>query len=407
MNIRKSFLTAAAIALLAIPTNLSAASFFTANAGGRLNYSSVQDSETYNPTLSMEAFIESQFNFSETLWSHLNFSLKTHDFLQNKLFSTTEADFRIDEISLISSAKIENSTNYIGIYMGSFDPVGSDFFFQRYFGQQPIASKLTESWLGKASSILYPHFGIGVSDVLKFNKNPMAIGIYAYFNNEDDKFYVFNTDFRYACVYRYFSLDIAGGLGIPLSDKYNGSDAIVVVDTVYWHAGATMLIGNNYTQSLFIQGGLFNASFTKKDSSILASPNDFYILVEPRFRIKNTHLNFTVYSLPQQTVDQLLFVKDTLGCNINIYNDTLSWGTKKVCVGTNFALSFPTRTFMDVTAIPEDIMTMKFNGFVTPYFSTTILSGQLHGQVTIEVMDFFRNNWQNAFSVDLGFRTSL
>ena len=45
--------------------------------------------------------------------------------------------------------------------------------------------------------------------------------------------------------------------------------------------------------------------------------------------------------------------------------------------------------------------------FVTPYFSTTLLSGQLHGQVTIEVMDFFRNNWQNAFSVDLGFRTSL
>lgn len=407
MTMKKNLLLAVTLSIFIIPAKLSAASFFTANAGGRLNYSSVQDSETYNPTLSMEAFIESQFNFSETLWSHLNFSLKTGDFLQNKLFSTTPAEFRIDEISLISSAKIENSTNYIGLYMGSYDPVGSDFFFQRYFGQQPIASKLTESWLGKASSILYPHFGIGVSDVLKFNKNPMAIGLYAYFNNEDDKFYVFNTDLRYACVYRYFSLDVAGGIGIPLSDKYNGSDAIVVVDTVYWHAGATMLIGNNYTQSLFIQGGLFNASFTKKDSSILASPDDFYIFIEPRFRFKNTHLNLSLYSLPQQTVDQLLFVKDTLGCNINIYNDTLSWGAQKVCVGTNFALSFKDRTFMDVKELPADFMTMNFDCFVTPYFSTNILSGQLHGQLTVEIMDFFRSNWQNAFSVDLGFRTSI
>ena len=117
MSNRKTFLAVAVLTLLAIPANLCASSFFTANAGGRLNYSSVPDSETYDPTLSMEAFIESQFNFSETLWSHLNFSFKTHDFLQNKLFSTTAADFRIDEISLISNAKIENSTNYIGIYM--------------------------------------------------------------------------------------------------------------------------------------------------------------------------------------------------------------------------------------------------------------------------------------------------
>lgn len=404
---KKYFFIAASLFLLLVPAKTFAGSFFTANAGGRLNYSSTPDAAVYDPNLSMEAFIESQFNFSETLWSHFNFSLKTGDFLSQKLFSATDAAFKIDEISLISSAKIENSVNYLGIYMGSFDPVGSDFFFQRYFGQQPIASKLTESWLGKASSILYPHFGIGLSDVIRFNKNPMALGIYAYFNNEDEKYYVFNTDLRYACVYRYLSFDIAGGIGIPLSDKYNGTDAIVVVDTVYWHAGATLLVGNNYTQSLFIQGGLFNASFTKKDSSIIASPDDFYILIEPRFLIGNTHLNLTVYSLPKQTVEQLLFIKDTLGVNINVYNDTLNWGSKKVCVGTNFAVSFKDRTFMDIMSLKDDVMTFNFDAFITPYFSTNLLNGQVHGQITVEVMDFFRNNWQNAFSIDLGFRTSL
>jgi len=406
MNMKKNLLITAVLFIF-ISVNSFAGQFFTANAGGRLNYSSTPDAPVYDPNLSMEAFIESQFNFSETLWSHFNFSLKTGDFLSQKLFSATDASFKIDEISLISSAKIENSVNYLGVYMGSFDPVGSDFFFQRYFGQQPIASKLTESWLGKASSILYPHFGIGISDVLRFNQSPMAIGLYAYFNNEDEKYFVFNTDLRYACVYRYLSFDIAGGIGIPLSDKYNGSDAIVVVDTVYWHAGATLLLGNNYTQSLFIQGGLFNASFTKKDASIIASPDDFYILIEPRFLIGNTHLNLTVYSLPKKTVEQLLFIKDTLGCNINVYNDSLNWGSKKVCVGTNFAVSIKDRTFMDVMNLKDDFMSFNFDAFITPYFSTNLLNGEVHGQVTLEVMDFFRNNWQNAFSVDLGFRTSI
>lgn len=407
MKTNKIFLILMSIFFFMAPNSLCASSFFTANAGGRLNYTSKPDAVEYDPSICMEAFLESQFNFSETLWSHLNFSFKTQDFLANSIFNPTDAKFKIDEISIISSSKIENSTNYFGLYMGSYDPVGSDFFFQRYFGQQPLASKLTESWLGKASSVLYPHFGIGVSDVIKFNAKPMALGFYAYFNNEDDKYYVFNADLRYACVYRYLSLDVAGGIGLPLADNYNGTDAIMVIEKIYWHAGATLLLGNNYTQSLFIQGGLFNASFTKRDEGIIASPDDFFIFIEPRFRIKNTHLNISLYSLPQQTVEQLLFVKDTLGININIYNDTLSWGEQKINAGTNFAVSFPERTFMDLATVAQDFQTMNFNMCVTPYVSTNILSAQVHAQATVEIMDFFRGNWNNAFSIDLGIRVSM
>lgn len=407
MKIRNHFFVLAAIFLLFIPLNLSASSFFSANAGGRLNYSSDSKSTEYDPNLKLEAFIESQFNFSETVWSHFNFSIKTGDFLGQELFSATDAKFKIDEISVTKKAKIEGSNNYLSLYMGTYDPVGSDIFFQRYFGQLPIASKITESWLGKASSILYPHFGIGVSDVITFNKQPMAAGLYFYVNNEDEKYFVFNADLRFACVYRFLSFDIAGGIGTPLSDKYNGGDAIVVIDTVYWHAGTTILIGNNFTQSLFIQAGIFNASFTKSDSNLITAPDDIYLLIEPRLRFKNTHLNFSVYSVPKNTAEQMLFITDTLGCNINIYNDTLSWGSNKFSVGTNFALSFPDKYFIDILGLKDDFLSMNFNVDITPYIYTNLLSGELHLQTSIKLMEFLRDNWKNGFSIDLGYRTSF
>lgn len=407
MKIKNLFITAIFLLSVFVPGNLFAASFFSANAGARLNYSGLIEDETYNPNLEMEAFLESQFNYSENVWSHFNFSFKTKDLMNQELFSATDAKFKIDEISITSRTPIESSYNYVSLYMGTYDPVGSDIFLQRYFGQLPIASKITESWLGKASSILYPHFGIGFSDVLKFNKQPIAAGLYVYLNNEDEKYFVLNADLRFACVYRYLSIDIAGGLGTPLGDKYNGGDAILVIDTLYWHAGTTILLGNNFTQSLFIQAGIFNASFTKNDSNLITAPDDIYLLVEPRFRFKNTHLNLTAYSVPKNTADQMLFVSDTLGVNLNIYNDTLSWGSKKFSVGTNFALSFHDKYFMDIPTIMESLLAYDFNIDMTPYVYTNLLSGELHAQGTIKFMEFLKGNWAEGFSIDLGYRAAL
>ena len=125
---------------------------------------------------------------------------------------------------------------------------------------QPITSKLTDSYLGLAGSILYPHFGLGVSDVVKLNQYPLAFGGYLYLNHEDTNAFVLNSDLRAACVYRFFTCDLALGLGLPVKTA-NQDDYIIAVERLYWHLGTTILIGNNYTNSLFIQGGLFNATF--------------------------------------------------------------------------------------------------------------------------------------------------
>ena len=405
-NMKKNFL---ALSLLFVFStgSLFAGSFFSANVGGMLSYNPDVAQTEYDPNLKLNAYIESQFNFADNIWSHFNFSLKTDDFLSVDLFSETDSKFRIDEISVIIKSPIEASTNYFGVYMGAYDPIGSDLFFQRYFGLLPTSSVLTKSWLGQAGSILYPHFGIGIADVVKLHNYPLAFGLYAYVNNEDEKYYVFNADLRFGAVFRYFAIDIAGGLGAPLSDKYNGEGVIVVVDKLYWHAGTTILIGNNYTQSLYLQAGIFNASFTKDNDALITDPDHIYFLVEPRFRFKNTHMNISAWSIPKECVDNFIYVSDTLGASVVVYNDTLSWGSHQINLGTIFSLSFPNKTFMDLASPLQLFVNRDFNVDITPYLSTNLLSGEIHFQSTIRIMEFLRNNWYNGITFEVGYKTSL
>lgn len=396
---KKIFLAAV---ILSLATSLFAETAFSGYSGGKLNYASNPEStESYDPDLTLQAFFQGQFNFSQNLWGRLEFSINTGDFLSKELFHETDASFKIDELSLTLKSRSDSDANYFSIFMGTYDPIGSDVFLQRYFGIQPIASKITESWLGLAGSILYPHFGIGIADVKRLLNAPITLGGYAYFNHEDNLYYVFNTDFRFACVYRYFTFDLAGGIGIPLSNNNQGQEVIAAIEKVYWHAGTTMLLGNHYTQSLFIQAGLFNVPFTKRNGTEV-SPDDIYLLFEPRFLLDSAHVNLTVFSLPQDTVEQLIFVDDSLGVNLNIFGDTFSVGANRFTLGTNFSLSFTGKTFLDVIK-PMELIKGEYNITMTPYVSTNFLSGELHTQVSVKFMKFGTARWYDAFTADIGY----
>ena len=386
--------------------NAYSESFFSGYTGGKLNYSANQEAEKYDPELKLQAFFQGQFNFSESIWSHVEISVDTDDFISEELFHVTQSNFSIDEVSLIVKAQIDASTNYFSVFMGTYDPIGSDIFLRRYFAVQPMASKITESWLGIAGSILYPHFGLGISDIIKLYKVPIAFGLYAYLNHEDKKYFVINSDIRFACVYRYFSFDFAGGIGAPLSDRYEDEDVWFAVDKFYWHAGTTILIGNNYTQSLFIQAGLYNAPFTKSSKTIMATQEDFYLLFEPRLKLGKTHINLSIYSFPLDTVSKLMFVYDTLGVNLNIYTDSITFGKQTYTIGTHISYSLPEKYFLDLKN-PLELVQGDFNVNVTPYISTSFLSGELHSQLTLRVMDFAKSNIYKAFSFDLGYRTNF
>lgn len=387
---------------------LSAAPSFSGFAGGKLNYSANPEKSEYDPDLKLQAFFTSQFNFTQNFWSHLEFSLNTGDLLGQSLFHETDSKFKLDEISFIFRGNLTDFSNYLSLFMGTYDPIGSDIFLQRYFNIDSISSKITDSYLGLSGSILYPHFGIGAADVVKLNTAPMAFGAYVYVNHEDSKYYVLNTDLRFATVMRYLTLDFAFGLGIPLADKYRGEDVIIAVDKVYWHTGTTILIGNNFTNSLFLQAGIYNASFAAKQGSSIVSPEDLYLLVEPRFKLKDAHFNISFFNLPKDTVKNLLLIEDTFGVNFNFYATQPLKNIEAFTYGAHFSVSLIGKSFLDLKLENLKSLTEKdYNINVTPYITSSFLSGELHLLATIRIMELFRGHADRAVSVDFGYRTKL
>ncbi len=403
MNKKHSICLAAALFLA---TGLFAATSFSGFAGGKLNYAANPESEEFDPNLKLQAFFAGQFNFSQNLWSHMEFSIDTGDLLGESIFHETDSKFQIDELSLITRINLSSCANYFSAFMGTYDPIGSDVFLQRYFNIKPIGSKITESYLGLAGSILYPHFGIGISDVLKLYNSPLAFGGYIYVNHEDEDYYVLNGDLRAATVLSYFTCDFAFGLGIPLANKYRGEDVIIAVEKLYWHAGTTILLGNNFTNALFLQAGIYNASFTSQQDNSAISPKDIYLLIEPRFKIKNMHLNASVYSLPPDTVKKILLVEDCLGINLNFFSDASINGSDNLTVGAHISLSAMDKTFMDLKDF-SNLGETGYNVNLTPYVTSTFLSGELHLQATLRLMEFVRSHSERAISVDLGYRTKF
>ena len=68
----------AIMAVLLFSTNIYSQAAFSGYSGGKLNYSSNEDSgDTYDPDLSLQAFFQGQFNFSQNIW---NFQLTQRTF---------------------------------------------------------------------------------------------------------------------------------------------------------------------------------------------------------------------------------------------------------------------------------------------------------------------------------------
>lgn len=381
--------------------SLFANTFFTGYAGGKLNFSIVENSEKYSPKINFQGFIKGQFNFSENIWSHCELSLDADNLISESFLHGIDSKVRVDELSVIVKKQFEGKTNFFGTFIGALDPIGTDIFLKRYFAIDAISSKLTESWLGLEGSLLYPHLGIGVSDILRFNGKPMAAGIYLYANQDEDDYLVINSDLRYACVYRYFTFDVACGIGFPINaDK----KSLGIKKDPCLHIGLTAHIGNNYTNSLFLQMGIFNAPFKSFKSKLI--PTDSYFLVEPRFKIGVVRMHLSAYSLPQKTVDKLIFIDNPLGVSVNIYSDAITFLPQRSTMGILASYSFPNKSFEDLKNI-KSFGDYESEIIITPYFSTGCLNGEIHVQTKINFMKFATSNWYDAFTVDLGFKTSL
>lgn len=379
-------------------------SFFSGIAGGKLKMTPDKKEDSLKPSVTLQAFFSGQINFSQNAWSHMEFSLDTKNLVSETLFDSTEALFQVDELSVTFRQNIESISNYLSVFMGTYDPIGSDIFLQRQFGISPIASKITESWLGMAGSLLYPHFGVGVSDVLRFS-SPYAAGLYTYVNHEDADYFVFNTDARFGGTKRFFTFDIAAGIGAPLATK-KYEDAVLAVEKINWHAGTTMLIGNNYTPALFAQAGVYNAIFKSSEEKEF-DWNDLYFLIEPRFSYMGTKMHFSLFCLPQKTVDNLLFVNDKMGFNLNFFTDTINTRNTGIDFGLNTSFTIKDLALGEIKNIPGSLLAGQFNLHLTPYISSKVLGGELHSMLSFNFMEFFQTDWGKSLQLNVSYKTSF
>ena len=144
-NVNKKLYIAMLFFMIGFADRICASSFFSGYAGGKLNYSANSESASYDPDLKLQAFFAGQFNFNENVWSHLEFSVDTSDLITEDFFTSTPSLFQIDELSIITRTQTRNSSNYFSAFMGTYDPIGSDVFLQRYFSINSI------TWLNSSS----------------------------------------------------------------------------------------------------------------------------------------------------------------------------------------------------------------------------------------------------------------
>lgn len=412
--------------------------FFSGFTGAKVNLSASQNNSTFNPIGNIEAYMSGQINLSQDILIRGEFSVKTADLIDTSIFTSTKANtdfnslFQIDELSINLRRNLLDSTNYISLFAGTYEPIGSDVFLRRQFGIQPVASRLMENWLGLSSSVIFPLFGVGLSDVIHFAKQPMCLGIYAYVNKEleDVDVLSLNIDARYAGVYRFFTYDIDAGLGFPLRTS-NQDDAFLVVKSVYWRAGFNFLIGNNYTPAaLFMQGGIYSESFNRRgiadgSYSLNGIFSECYALIEPRFRLRNCQIHTAIFNLPSDTANNIMYIDNgnekrgaTCGINIDVFTDTLYIKNKSFIFGIASSMCFPGVNFSYLFT-PDIFLQQTFNAktdgtpnpnysvMITPYLSTKLYNGDLNVAFQVSVSDLIKKKIWDAFKVSIGYKTQI
>lgn len=406
------------VCLLIVPAFVAAETSFSAYAGVMGDfYSQENDDNDFDPALNLQGYFAGQINLTSSFLVRLEFSLETQDVIDDGPFSDSGIDshFFIDEISATYIKPFLGNTQYLSLFFGTFEPIGSDVFLQRQFGIAPISSLISESWLGLRGSTVYPFYGAGGSYILHLDAYPIATGAYLYFNKEnEEKYNQLNLDWRFASVLPYLAVDFAIGLGAPLATKQGNEDVIMLIDTLYLHTGINFLIGNKYSTSLFAQGGIRNLEIKAGETKHDIKSNDIYLVVEPRLVTKKFQAHVTMFSVPEGTVEKLIFIEDTFGFNLNVFTDNLYVKNKNITFGIHTTWSFKpdkknvTRDFLDLKNMGDLVTdTDHFRIKVSPFVSIPVMSGTLHAMFQATITDIKADTWQNAFKLSVGYKSRI
>ncbi len=392
--------------------------FFSGYAGMKGDfYSSSNDS--FSPALRFQTYFAGQLNLTRNLLVRTEFSMQTSDIVDKGPFVSTDATFCIDELSATYIKPFLGVVQYFNLFMGTFEPIGSDVFLQRQFGVESFTSLITESWLGLKGSTAYPFYGVGGSYIVHMGSQPIATGAFLYVNKENSKNErQLNLDWRFGMVRSWISLDFALGIGAPMGTKRGDEDVILLVDTLYMHSGVTLLLGNKYTTSLFLQGGFSNLPLHAGSENKIES-KDIYLLVEPRFVAEKFQAHVTFFSFPENTVQKLIFINDTLGMNLSVFTDKLYIKNKNITFGFHVTWTVTdkvkdnsvsqniNKNFLDLKDFISVMKDSDHHIKISPFVAFPLLSGTVHAMFQARITDLKPDSWSSAFKLSLGYKTRI
>lgn len=376
----------------------SAEAFFSGYSGAAITANPTETLQ--KPQLTGQAFFAGQFDLSGIFVFRTELSVQTDNIFSHGLFQDTPASFSIDEISVTTRFKTRTASHFFAIFLGEYESIGSDLFLQRQFGIRPFGSKIMETWLGLNGTAIYPFSGAGLTYTVRF-QYPTALGAYFYVN-EKDSLINLNTDIRFAGIFNNAVFDIAIGASFPIETKdSSGKNVFLLIRTMDIHSGFSLLLGNRYSTSLFLQGGIHKLRVNPKQNEHVLKLSDLYFIIEPRFVGKRLQFHFSLFNIPQDMAEDLFYIQNPMGCNLTVFSDNLQIGMFNTTIGSHFTLSAQDKTLSDINTIRTENLAFQ----IAPFLSTRIFGGTLNTSIKLDVLDL--KEWRDSFKFTLGYKVQL
>ncbi|MBQ0161607.1 MAG: hypothetical protein KBS84_00430 [Treponema sp.] len=360
---------------------------FSGMAGGTTGFTGDFDPSAPDFNIPFNAFAALQFNFSSWGIFRANMGFATNNLANENIFTGQEATLKMNEVSLVLTKTGTSIRNYFGFYLGTYEVVGKDEYLQRHLSIEPFTSSITKSQTTLTCGLpLYKNEGIGFSYVMDFNNAPGSFGLNAYVNLIGTTVPQFNFDLRTAWSTKTMTLDFAAGIGAPLQNTAGGNNVILLIDTIYLHGGLSLLLGNLYTHSLLIQGGIQHVTINPGTSpETFEGLDDFSFILEPRITTKHLKVRLSAFSLPREQLNDLLYLDDPFGFSINCYSDAIPVKNNNMTAGGYLIASFANDSLLSAISSNFDIPSMSpFNASIVPYVILPVANGDLEimGQFT-------------------------
>ncbi|MBB5225794.1 hypothetical protein DYE50_07870 [Treponema ruminis] len=400
-----------AIIFLLAPS-LFAGTFFSGETGLASSFVN-KKSFALDPALVFSGFLGGQLAISKSFSVQGEFSIQTGDLYENGVTKEADAIFRLNELSGTFTQSFMGATHTLTLFKGCNESIGSQKFIIRRLGVEKYSSLLTESYLGQNGLSAYEVFGTGGSYSLTLRNLPASFGLVVsknYENEEknDDDAAQLNADLRFAMAGKFLTIDMLAGLGAPLYTKNSSNeDVVLLIDTLYLHSGADILIGNKYsTSSLFLQFAFDYFPVRKSDNSRDFDLNETHFIFEPRFKFGDARLNISIYNIPSkkiasaESVGKSFLIEDTFGLDMQMYAETMYKKHRNYTAGLHCMVGFEGKHFKDFG--DSDFMD-KMNVKFCPFTEIEADGGKVNVLLTAN-MNKFADSKPGAFKLHIGYK---